>query len=78
MNQAVTKLKGGTISNEQVPEQAPEEVTEIVDEDNTLVYKQVLPNCDNIVDDIKNNRIHQQNFMYLSGKCNNHIMKALE
>ena len=27
---------------------------------------------------IKNNRIHQQNFMYLSGKCNNHIMKALE
>ena len=78
MNQAVTKLKGGTISNEQVPEEAPEQATEIIDEDNTLVYKQVLPNCDNIVDDIKNNRIHQQNFMYLSGKCNNHIMTALE
>ena len=78
MNQAMTNLKGGTISNEQVSEEAPEHVTEIIDEDNTLVYKQVLPNCDNIVDDIKNNRIHQQNFMYLSGKCNNHIMKALE
>ena len=78
MNQAMTKLKGGTISNEQVPEEASEQVTEIIDEDNTLVYKEVLPNCDNIVDDIKNNRIHQQNFMYLSGKCNNHIMKALE
>ena len=42
------------------------------------VYQEVIPDCTTIVGDIKNGRIQQKNFMYLTNACNESIREALK
>ena len=42
------------------------------------VYQEVIPDCSTIVGDIKNGRIQQKNFMYLTNACNESIESALK
>ena len=42
------------------------------------VYQEVIPDCTTIVGDIKNGRIQQKNFMYLTNACNESIESALK
>ncbi len=71
-------MSGGANMEQQPMEQQPMEQQQPIVSNPTPVYKEVNPNCEFIVNDIRNGRIQQKNFMYLSSKCNSQIGDALK
>ena len=59
-------------------EQLAEPVEPIEQPETKAVYQEVIPDCTTIVGDIKNGRIQQKNFMYLTNACNESIRDALK
>jgi len=60
------------------PVQQPMQEQPLQQEQENYVYDEVIPNCDGIANDIKNGRIKQKNFMYLSNRCNDQITNSLK
>ena len=62
------------------PEEKPVEppVEQPETDETKAVYQEVIPDCSTIVGDIKNGRIQQKNFMYLTNACNESIESALK
>jgi len=66
-------MEGGAANIDPQPVQQP-----VQQQQQNYVYDEVIPKCDGIANDIKNGRIKQKNFMYLSNRCNDQINNSLK